>query len=1231
MSLPITVVGAGDNLVIPDTHAIANVAWTIAPTGFSHPVIGGLRAYDPIYNGGAVDFLFTESYTPGTPYVTLYFGTSLTQFSYGGGLGPETVGTASVENLAFGVFPAGLFSERVGSQKVYDPIYNGAGVDFLFVDAYDKPLTANVHFYFGTGALPITTAGGFQSSVVSVPLAYRDYKEALPTGIYAEVFGSAKVYDPIYNGATVDFLFVDAYTPPLASGVQLPFGTTLKRHLLEKGWLTEEFGDNSPTNAAHGIFPDGLYAETFGNTKFYDVQYNGATVDFNFVAYYEVPPTQNVAFYFVVPHGGVYVRAINFTPMSITYPIVTHWQQNVVPLSWTHGLLGSPTVYTLTQYIFPYMATESSRFGTPAYANFSKDLYPWGWTSSTLGDDVTIDNKARIVDLDEDGFLAVAFGTQYVAHYYQVLPYDYGFVSSAVGTPSLEFWVRTLYAQPTENPPSVMPPLVGRHVELLAEGFESSAFGTFIAYNGTPCWPIGWKSSTPASGDDTKIRLAWRMCPTQTIGATSIVERPLKVYNLIQYIKKAPYREFVDIDEAAYGTALVENFNKELKTFGHMDSRFAFYPADLIQPYQVIPATIAPNAFQKPIQVAFAIRYFPMDGIDSFVSEKWHVIYKTAKEVYPFGIAPTAEVGRPEEVVNRNRKFKMHWVLESMEIGTHMVADRIRKVYQTWPYRGETGGLDVDVRINPHPVAPQSWDEDTEGRHAAPYVEEHFTIAKCWGILPAWDPISKGTVVENRNRSYTPGVFLPLDHDQYGRARVEHWIRYVEPEGVVPSHAFGRQDIRDNKQYPSMAPSWISHKVPWTHKVEYTSITPYVLRRLYVGSLASTDEFGTASIPINELKPSGIAWVIPTGPVVRANSIFAKPAQTEVYINYNLWGFPTIAAPQWIFTTGIDVTAHQKQAVTPYTIYATNADPPVTEQVRLNHGYKEWYAPDWNWKTISGSNPYGQFGNLWAANKNRTIYHQTGGGMRPYTDAAGGLEVFGLYWVSNWKRWLYASGRKDSKFGRVDIPTSPRYMECWGSHESSAFGTPKIQYPEEVGYDAIRPLWINSYVTGNNSIELFNRNVYPSEFECETRTGRYIDGLDGIQLDPPTYMAPITDTQPPSIYVTRVGFPVLREFQGFTNSSPTAALVAYRIRNVYPEGTDMSELVYRLQRHFSRFRVYKVDPDPPYNDNPTKNVLPESILSSDIPSPAIYNWHLFVNYHWCMPSSDAPAPTVAHV
>jgi hypothetical protein len=854
-------------------------------------------------------------------------------------------------------------------------------------------------------------------------------------------------------------------------------------------------------------------------------------------------------------------------------PIVTYWQQNVRPLAWTYHQFGYATAYTLTQYVFPYNATPSSRFGTPSQANVNRTIYAWGRASSTVNDDAFIELRARILR-DVSLGLQLTFGTQYVADYYQVIRLAGAFWNGAFGTAKADWLVRTLYVQPSADPPSVMPPLVGRHVSLYPEGFQSSAFGTFIAYNGIPVWPNGWRSSAAADTLETRVRLQWRLLPTQSIGSISSIDHAT-IYNLDQYVTHI--NGYDELDWAKYGLADVQNFIKTLRPFGWRSDRFAFFPADLVQPYQVIPETIAPPAFPRPIQVAFRIRYFPMEGIDSYVPGRWIVVWKHAKEVYPVGIASEASVDRPESVVNRNRRFRMHWVLDSMEFGTAMVAYRVRRVYHWFPYLGSTFPITLDVRENPHPVFVTGWDQDRD-RHAAPYVEEHFTIIHPWGKLPAWrEPFNTGHAVANRNRSYTPSTFTPLEQDRYGRPRVELWIRNVYPQGKTPDNWFGVTDIRDNKQYPSMTPSWFSHRIPWTHKVEYTSITPYITRKLFATGLGSTTAWGATSFPRVQLFPSGIAPITPPQPVVKAMSIFPQPAQTMAQRDRH-FGIPFIVSPQWITGAKIGpVTEYGKPQMAHWTVWCRFDAP---QQARDNYGGYDWTFVD-GWKMPGPFNPLGQFGDQWVALKNRTMQHWTGSLVPAALNTGGSLEQFGSHRAELKKRWVYATGRSFMRVGVIDIPTSPRTIYHFNSPLSEDFGGLRVQHPEEVGYSGVAraPGW-KSHDFGTNAIELFNRTIGPpAAFTSELRYGAYVDGLDGIQLNPsPNYAPPLAGGQPPVMPgPTRVGFPIQRQMTGIAPAQePQAALVAYRIRHVYPEGTDMLQTRSRiLYGYNSKMRVWK--------------------------------------------------------
>lgn len=1179
MSLPITAVGVGDTLVIPVTHSVVNAAWTIAPSGINSLAIPFHRVYDTAYNGADADFAFVAAYTPPTPYVALYFGSSTTQFALSSAFLSDRFGTLTAYKTAQDFAPVGIAPSEFFAPRIYDSACNGGSADFDFT-AFHTYTASNVAFYFGsTTTLPITVVGfGASSSRVSVPWAYRNYAELTLVGWDSLTCTIPRAFVPFpNNGASVDFAFEDAYTPPLLY-LNLYFGVTNTQVLLHRNPSDAEFGTAAVVNVAQSAALTGIAPGLFGSARLYDGLFNGASVDFHFVAAYTPWNAQNVAFYFVVPHGGVYVRAINFTPMP--QPIVTHWLQPVRPLAWTYHQFGYATAYTLTQYVFPYFSAPSSHFGHPTWANSTRTIFAWGGqSSSVVNDEAVVEFRARIL-VNVSAGLQVEFGTQYVADYYQVIPLVGGFRSSAFGTPKADWLVRTLYVQPSTDPPSVMPPLVGRHVPVYPEGFQSSAFGTFIAYNGIPVRPSGWRSTGTADTFETRVRLQRRFLPTQTLGIVSSFDHAT-VYNLNRYVLHI--NGYDALDWAKYGVADVQNYIKTLRPFGWRSDRFAFFPADLVQPYQVLPEPIAPPAFPRPVQVAFRIRYFPMLGIDSYVPGRWIVVWKSMKEVYPTGVASEAFVDRPESVVNRNREFKMHWVLESMEFGTAMVAYRVRRVYHWFPSEGAGGGLGADVRINPHPVAPSGWDMDSD-RHAAPYVEERFTIIHPWGKLPSWPPSHKGATVENRNRSYRPGTFLPLDPDRYGRPRVELWIRNVYPEGKAPDNRFGITDIRDNKQYPSMAPSWISHRVPWTHKFEYTSITPYVTRRVFVGEGPTVTVFGSPTFPRVQIFPQAIAPIPPPKVLVKANSIWPKTVREANELDTQ-FGLPFIAGPQWIVGARLGQEPRSefgKPQMAHWTVWC-RFDAPT--QAQQNYPGDDWQLVD-PWKQVGGFNPFGQFGNQWVALKHRTVQHWTGS-LKPAVDQvtySGILEMFGSPLVQLKKRRVYAVGRSFMRIGVIDIPTSPRTIyptsPYFGGH-GEMFGWNAVRYSFELGYSGTaRPSGWKSHGFGTNVIELFNRTIGPpAAFTSDLRYGSYIDGLDGIQLNPslPLY-PPLNGGQPPTLVgPTRVGFPIKRQMTGIPPvQEPHAALVAYRIRNIYPTGSDMLQMRSRLLYGTnSKMRVWK--------------------------------------------------------
>lgn len=203
------------------TGAVTNAALSFAPTGFDSLQFSRTTVYTSAENNGAaVDFLFTESYTPPyPPYAPFSFGGQIVIAKIGAGV-QTTFGKPSLDSrlrIALrddvdGISPQLAFGRARVSPEL--------GLDFLFVDAYTPTTALNTPFYFG-GQVIVSTRGA-DSSRFGTP-SFDAPATVAPVGFNSNIFSRTGLRFEGANGVGVDFLFTDPYTPPPATDVPFIF------------------------------------------------------------------------------------------------------------------------------------------------------------------------------------------------------------------------------------------------------------------------------------------------------------------------------------------------------------------------------------------------------------------------------------------------------------------------------------------------------------------------------------------------------------------------------------------------------------------------------------------------------------------------------------------------------------------------------------------------------------------------------------------------------------------------------------------------------------------------------------------------------------------------------------------------------------------------------------------------------------------------------------------------
>lgn len=382
--------GAGDQAKL-GRGAVTNAALNFEPIGFDSLQFSRTKIYKSAANSGAaVDFFFTQSYTPPYP--------PYAPFSFGGQL-VLTRATVGVQT-AFGK-PALDVRQRIDLQDGIGGIASQLAIgrarvagqpslNFFFVDAYAPASALNTPFYFG-GQVVVSTIGA-DSSRFGVP-ALEAPATIAPVGIIPGAFGRAGLRLEGANGVGVDFLFTDPYTAPPATDVPFVF----------------------PFRSLEGIARISVSAQVRGQSA----QLSGSAVvnttatgffipraDLRAVAVIGAAATADLTYQPRVEVSG-------FTQSGIGQPSVTFAVRRLYPRSTTPLVFGTHIVGYRIQPVTVssiFFDPPASQFGIASVKDALQTIYPIGADWATFGTtDVFRDEQT----IEPKGFLGALFGDTY--------------------------------------------------------------------------------------------------------------------------------------------------------------------------------------------------------------------------------------------------------------------------------------------------------------------------------------------------------------------------------------------------------------------------------------------------------------------------------------------------------------------------------------------------------------------------------------------------------------------------------------------------------------------------------------------------------------------------------------------------------------------------------------------------------------------------------------------------
>lgn len=527
--------------------------------------------------------------------------------------------------------------------------------------------------------------------------------------------------------------------------------------------------------------------------------------------------------------------------------------------------LGAPTVTLSIRTLYPTALPVTWAVGAPALELKNRNLYPSGLFSQVMGG-TGIDNREKYVTpggMGSPGIGAVRIES--------TIRHVYPSGVSVLGTGTT--WV-------SDSP---------RYVEV-GEGFKTSAYGVPTLGYGRALAPAGW----------TDEAFGTRIVPyDQLLYGHGLLALQFGAHTVTNQNQTLTGRGFLSgtREEYRWGTAKVWNWRQYAAQYAQSEVDSGLTPPTMPDDLAIAdrnrvlgvaapgnppglpvptiannarlvkPTGVAPVAATGVLQITHRDRSFVMTGFTTLVMQKYLVVYNKARVLAPAGIA-SAAYGALTGVVNTRRTFRIYSYLNSLEMGTPMVAYRIRS------FRLADQGIapptlkvgTTAVKLWRSFVAPGGFDQSGFG---AAYLQIHWTIFYLSGIKAA---VYGSPVVKNK----TPQLYAyGRDSSVFGTTSVRTQWRRVTLDGI-PSQVFGDALIKDRRLW--ITPNGVD-KLLFGPKarIEKTTEDPPAAQTLYPGGFSMLNMEGIVNLNQQVAYVSGFSALASGAAVVASNGILVTP------------------------------------------------------------------------------------------------------------------------------------------------------------------------------------------------------------------------------------------------------------------------------------------------------------------------------------------------------------------
>lgn len=720
--------------------------------------------------------------------------------------------------------------------------------------------------------------------------------------------------------------------------------------------------------------------------------------------------------------------------------------------------LGEVVVRLEVEYVEPFGFSRTEVGILGEVWNFNQIAWPGGLAPRNRYGRPTVLLRDRYVR--PSGHLSQNIGTQWLSHWLRYIISPSVGDRTARGTPWVSRSPRHL-----EPPGPDMMRLLGSHVvggerEVAPFGWDSQAFGTRIIPGIQTIYPKGFVGEV--GNPELELFTRYLLAKGFETNPDDLRFGTHHFWNLRQYV----HHQYDPNDglnpPEIRGWMVVEHRDKFPRAFGWTSSRhgytFIWNKASAMLPGGIAAPEHPP--YYKAGSVTHWVRALAPEELDSLHMGRWGAVYNTA-DLLRAGIGPDA-LGFGEPLLeNRSRKFDHFGDIDSLGLGEHLVADRVRGIEFEQRYSIHPPVIELpDVRLHTRyfeNASVGSWQ-----RVGLAELRIHWTIIETrWSFHP---PAFIG-MPELRNLTPELGT-MGANSEEFGDAAVRtQWREVMTFDGYMTR--FGTNIVRDRTHQvmlvtlgppPAMLPGPVVTKIGGlpeeqhilARPVNFPSTSP-----LIVVGRPSTNQLSSHVQGFDAVRwgASAVALMGAEG----AGNIYSLEMQHEYDVVHHVTlrirelgveGIPRLPA------------SFGAPALSPHTIYAVVEAP---KQAVENHPLRSLhYVDGYEFKGVG----------------DRTKVTHRVQHVSPRWSA--GSNLLGSPTIHNMKNWVQVDGIRSMRFG---LPSTPLDLESEQLDPEDGMVVPKpiVSRPEPL-HRELRAQGFSGAV-GAQLVEFFHRPVYPSGFD----------------------------------------------------------------------------------------------------------------------------------------------------